>query len=187
MIFRIDNNGLMYQINIPLSRENDFLKTQKNGKLEYIKVNFDELPQYDGNLHINKIFYKRVDGKVEIDLDRTIENWMKDKYKEVENVIYSKYPQSKQNSDLADKLYYENVLKAKGIENLESDIVARVERFYEGASLEDILSDVADENKEAYEQLIKVGIRVTWVQMCKNELKKAIEEQREPEFPKYPL
>ena len=107
--------------------------------------------------------------------------------KRIEDYIYSKYPQSKQNSDLADKLYYENLLKAKGIKNLEADIVKRVEEYYKGKNLDEVISDVADENKESYLQLIKVGIRVTWVQMCKNELKKAIEEQREPEFPEYPL
>ena len=101
--------------------------------------------------------------------------------------IYKYYPQDKQNSDLADKLYYENILKAKNIENLEADIVKRIERFYNGESLDEIVSDVIDENKEAYLQLIKVGIRVTWVQMCKAEYKKAIEENREPNYPKYPL
>ena len=115
------------------------------------------------------------------------EKYIADKNIELTNYIYSEYPQAKQNSDIADKVYYESLLKAKGIENLEADIVARVERYYRGESLDDILSDVADEDKSAYEQLIKVGIRVTWVQMCKNELKSAIEEQKEPEFPKYPL
>jgi len=101
--------------------------------------------------------------------------------------IYTHYPQTKQNSDLADKLYYENLLKAAGVQNLEADIVARVRNFYDGKSLEEVLADVAAEHKEAYEQLTKVGIRVAWVQQCKRELKAAIAEEREPNFPNYPL
>jgi len=46
---------------------------------------------------------------------------------------------------------------------------------------------VPDENQEAYIQLVKVGIRVAWVQQCKAELKAAITEKREPSFPPYPL
>ena len=101
--------------------------------------------------------------------------------------IYSHYPQTKQNSDLADKLYYENILKAAGVQDLEADIVHRVQSFYDGKSLDEVLADVSAEHKEAYEQLVKVGIRVTWVQQCKAELKAAIAEEREPSFPKYPL
>jgi len=101
--------------------------------------------------------------------------------------IYTHYPQTKQNSDLADKLYYENLLKAAGVQNLEADIVAKVQSFYDGKSLEEVLADVDENHKEAYEQLTKVGIRVAWVQQCKRELKAAIAEEREPNFPKYPL
>jgi len=186
MIFRVDENGLMYQINIPQEDEDRFLKAQKGGKLEFIKVDYDELPEYSGNLRFSKLFYKKVNGNIEIDFDKTIENWTKDKYKEAENLIYSKYPQSKQNSDLSDKLYYENLLKAKGVKDLESNIIVMVEKFFKGESIDKIVNDIT-EDKEAYIQLVKVGIRVTWVQMCKNELKKAIEKQKELELPKYPL
>ncbi|NPA64846.1 MAG: hypothetical protein GXO16_07715 [Epsilonproteobacteria bacterium] len=104
-----------------------------------------------------------------------------------EAYIYNFYPQVKQASDIADKNYYEMLLKAKGATNLEADIVARAERFFGGESLESIISDVADTEKEAYEQLLKVAIRVKWVQDCKAELKAAIAEEREPNFPDYPL
>jgi len=62
-----------------------------------------------------------------------------------------------------------------------------VKEFYNGKSIDEVTENVANENKEAYEQLIKVGIRVAWVQHCKRELKAAIDEQREPNYPKYPL
>ena len=105
----------------------------------------------------------------------------------ITSYIYNHYPQTKQNSDLADKLYYENILKANGFENLEQTIVAKVVEFENGKSFDELLSDVNDANKEAISQLLKVGIRVTWVQKCKEELKKAIKEDREPNYPKYPL
>ncbi|SFP60276.1 hypothetical protein [Hydrogenimonas thermophila] len=106
---------------------------------------------------------------------------------QISTFIYRYYPQSKQASDQADKEYFTTLLKANGAENLEADIVARVQNFFAGKTLDEVVEDVTDENKEAYIQLIKVGIRVTWVQMCKQELKKAIEEDREPEYPEYPL
>ena len=110
-----------------------------------------------------------------------------EKYKGVTNYIYKHYPQTKQNSDLADKLYYENVLKAGGFENLEQVIVGKVVEFENGKSFDELLSDVDEANKEAIAQLLKVGIRVTWVQRCKEELKKALTEDREPSYPAYPL
>ena len=109
------------------------------------------------------------------------------KYADATSFIYKHYPQTKQNSDLADKLYYENVLKANGFENLEQTIVSKVIEFENGKSFDELLADVDDANKEAIAQLLKVGIRVTWVQRCKEELKKSIAEDREPNFPKYPL
>lgn len=106
---------------------------------------------------------------------------------QITEYIYIYYPPVKQASDQADKEYFSTLLKAKGTENLEADIVARVQDFYTGKTLDEVVEDVPDENKEAYLQLIKVGIRVTWVQMCKQELRRAIEEDKEPNFPKYPL
>jgi len=101
--------------------------------------------------------------------------------------IYTYYPPVKQQSDIADKVYYETLLKAKGITNLEQDIVNRTTRFYNGETIEEIIADVDDEDKVAYEQLIKVAIRTKFVQDCKLELKKAIDENKEIEYPKYPL
>ena len=109
------------------------------------------------------------------------------KYNSCKNYIYHHYPQEKQASDIADKVYYETLLRAKGINNLEQDIVNRTTEFYNGKSLEEVIADVADEDKVAYEQLLKVAIRAKFVQDCKLELKKAIDENKEPEYPKYPL
>ena len=107
---------------------------------------------------------------------------------DINTYIYLYYSQAKQNSDLADKLYYENILKANGFENLEQTIVLKVASFFEeGKSVEALVADISDEDKTAIEQLLKVGIRVTWVQRCKEELKKSIAEDREPNYPAYPL
>ena len=106
---------------------------------------------------------------------------------QITEYIYIHYPPAKQASDQADKEYFSTLLKAKGFENLESDIVARVEKFYNGKSVEEVVEDVDEKAREAYSQLVKVGIRVTWVQMCKAELRRALKEEDEPKFPKYPL
>ena len=109
------------------------------------------------------------------------------KYRECSKYIFKFYPDVKQKSDISDKTYFETLLKASGVQNLEADIVAKVQSFYDGKSLEEVLADVDENHKEAYEQLTKVGIRVAWVQQCKRELKAAIAEEREPNFPNYPL
>ena len=189
MIFRELNNKL-YEIMLPAEiSEEEFLEKQKNGTVKFLQVNPEELPKIneDEKRHFSKIFYGLDGENIIIDYERTVEQWLNDKYRDIENYIYSKYPQSKQNSDLSDKIYYENILKSKGIESLENDIITRVKDFFTGKTLEEVIEDISDENKEAYLQLLKVNIRVTWVQMCKDELKKAIDENREPDFPKYPL
>ena len=109
------------------------------------------------------------------------------KYKECANYILEYYPQIKQASDQADKEYFSTILKAQGAENLEAEITTRIQNFFAGSTLEDVVANIADEDKEAYTQLVKVGIRVTWVQLCKSELRNAIAENREPVFPEYPL
>jgi len=108
-------------------------------------------------------------------------------YKDCSNYIYKYYPQEKQSSDLADKIFFENILKADGYKNLEKDIVSFVVDFRNGKNIKDILKNIEDKYKEGIEQLIKVGIRVDWVQQCKKELKDALKEGREPNYPKYPL
>ena len=110
-----------------------------------------------------------------------------EKQKQITDYIYQYYPPVKQQSDTADKVYYETLLKSKGTTNLEADIVNRTTEFYNGKSLEEVIADVDDGNKVAYEQLIKVAIRTKFVQDCKAELKQALSEDREPNFPKYPL
>jgi len=106
---------------------------------------------------------------------------------QITNFIYKYYPQDKQNSDIADKMYYETVLRAKGFENLDLLVSDSVKAYLEGTTIEELVADLDEEDKVPAEQLLKVGIRVTWVQMCKAELALAIAEERTPVFPAYPL
>ena len=189
MIFR-ELNGKLYEITLPAGvTEEQFLEKQKSGTVKFIQVNPEELPSLPESeqRQFSKIFFELDGDNIVIDYERTIQRWIEDKYKQIESHIYNVYPQSKQNSDLADKLYYESLLKAKGIKNPEAEIKARVDRFFSGETLEAITQDVPTEVREAYLQLIKTFIRITWVQLCKSELKKAIAEGREPNFPEYPL
>ena len=189
MILRELDNELYEVVLAPGVSEDEFLEKQKNGTIKFIQINQEELPVTSENeqRYFSKVFYKLNSDNIVIDYDRTVKLWIEDKYKEIENFIYSKYQQAKQASDQADKEYYTTLLKAKGIDNLEAVVVAKVQDFFNDVPLENLVDDVVDEDKEAYIQLIKVGIRVTWVQMCKQELKLAITENREPKFPEYPL
>ena len=106
---------------------------------------------------------------------------------ELTDYIYSNYPQSKQNSDVSDKMYYETVLKASGETNIEANVMNAVLGFFSGKTLDEVLLAITTNDVESYEQLIKIGIRVTWVIRCKQELKRALAEDRDPIYPKMPL
>jgi len=155
----------------------------KEGILKYENI---KLKKKNINLPSKEEFEQKY---IEFELQNNLNN----KYNSCSSYIYKYYSSVKQQSDLADKLQYEVILKAKEDENgeliypnLEKNILDRIVRFNNGESLEDIISDITDEDKIAFEQLIKVGIRVSWVQSCKQELKLAIQENREPNYPNYP-
>lgn len=129
--------------------------------------------------------------------------------------ISQNYPQKKQNSDLADKLYFENVLKASGrYPDIEKKIVHAVAAFYAAKDTDtpktpaELAADMAvaddslsGEEKDqqlqqdviGLEQLIKVGIRVKWVQDCKRVYKQTAAQVEagdlaaQMDLPPYPL
>jgi len=188
MLFRIKNN-LLYEIQLNRISEDDFLKAQENGKVKFVKLSVFDLPKpaKTEKRVFSKVFYKySAKGNLIIDKDRTEQKWLEDKYKQLEDYIYSYYPPVKQQSDIADKNYYEVILKDNGVTGLDKDITARTKKYFaNGRNLDDVVSDITDENtKEYYLQLIKTAIRVTWVIDCKRELKTAITEKIEPKYPK---
>jgi len=105
---------------------------------------------------------------------------------ELSHMIYLNYPQEKQNSDLADKIYYETTLKAGDYAELEKDIIGRAEKILGGNTLDEVLADVADKDKDGVAQLVKAAVRVTWVVKCKEVYKKAVAEDIEPQYPAFP-
>jgi len=123
MVFRVEE-GKLYPVDIAVP-EDLFLEQQKDGKIKFIEVQSESLPVPDDERKFNEVFFMLDGEKVVIDWERTEKKWIEEKYEEVEDTIYGTYPQSKQQSDIADKNYYETLLKAKGIENLEADIVGR--------------------------------------------------------------
>jgi len=193
MIFRVQDNKL-YEVDLPLVVDEDkFLEIQKDGKVKFIKVDESNLPSLPENETriFSKIYYMiNEENNIVIDWERTENQWLTDKYNEIQEYIYTYYPQSKQNSDLADKIFYENILKVKYPDKItfyEQVLVNKVNEFFEGKTLEELIQEFPEESKESFLQLLKLGIRVTWVQKCKKELFEAISEKRNPQYPKYPL
>lgn len=146
-------------------------------QMAYLK-NYKDLKKSIGNavFEINGLPEDEFLKKVELDK----------KYNSCKDYILQHYPQIKQQSDIADKMYFETALKAGGVSDLEVDIAARVGQLHSGKSLDEVTSDVSQESKVAYIQLIKVGIRVSWVQACKKALGEAIAQDTKPQFPDYP-
>ncbi|WP_294948234.1 hypothetical protein [Sulfurivirga sp.] len=117
-----------------------------------------------------------------------------------EQHILRHYPQTKQASDTADKMYFETVMRASGTyPSLDADITQAVADYYTArasgtpktpAELAAALAQPGDE--AAIEQLIKVGIRVKWVQDCKVAYREAVVALQtggaaELNLPDYPL
>ena len=94
----------------------------------------------------------------------------------VERHILRHYPQTKQASDTADKMYFETVMRASGAyPSLDADITQAVADYYTAqasgtpktpAELAGSLAASAGD-EVGLEQLIKVSIRIKWVQDCK--------------------
>ena len=132
MIFRELNNKL-YKIKLPVSiTEDEFLEKQKDGSVKFIKVDPESLPVIpdDEQRHFSEIFYMFDNNEnIVIDYERTVEEWINEKYSQTKNHIYRYYPQIKQASDQADKEYYSTLLKANGVQNLEATIASIVSKI----------------------------------------------------------
>jgi len=109
------------------------------------------------------------------------------KYLPIEEHIYSFYSEKKQAQDAKWVDSYSTKLKAAGVIDLESKIVAMTKSFLDGATLDEVLADVDESQKIYFEKLVKVAIRTQWAEDCIREGISAINEGRKPEYPEYPL
>ena len=100
--------------------------------------------------------------------------------------IYRYYTPNMQTEDGTWKNYYTTLLKAKGVENLEADIVAKVIEVQNGKSLDEIVTDVDDALKPAYQKLVKIGVRTSWAYKIIEESLLAQAENREPVYVDFP-
>ena len=121
--------------------------------------------------------------------------------RQVEGHILRHYTQTKQSSDTADKMYFETTLKASGsYPDLEAKVTQAVADFYtaQAAGTPKIPAElaaplaVAAGDEAALEQLIKVGIRIKWVQDCKAAYREAVAaieagQVAQIQLPAYPL
>lgn len=132
--------------------------------------------------YIESILMKKIDTTLLV-----VEYIEKELEKELENYIYSNYPNKKQQQDEKWVSNYSAKLKALNVENLESKIVSKVKAFFDGKTLEETISDVPEEQKKYFEKLVKVGVRAEWLELSIEEGKKAIEEKRDFSFRDFPI
>lgn len=184
MIFKINDDKTLTRINVPLGQsEEQFLQGLPKDK--YIQVDPKDLPV--SNFYHKPTYKIADDGNIIIDEEKSFEVWIEQKKEELRKYIETRYPEWKQRSDIADKFYFETYLRFEGIENLEQTIVELYNNFINGIDIENDLAQYKDKNiRAAIVQLIKVAVRVGWVQMCKQELSRAIQEKREMAPPPYP-
>ena len=104
----------------------------------------------------------------------------------IEDYIYKHYSDRKQSQDSKWVDYYRTELVAKGITDIDSQIVAKILEVNDGKSIDEVIKDIDDDNKEAYSKLIKVGLRTAWAKECIEEGLKAMAEDREPNYPAFP-
>ena len=141
--------------------------------MEIEAVSYSEAEKIYKSLHINMDDEKHKNMLSIINID-------------IENYIYSLYPAKKQNQDEKWVSSYTTKLKASGVEDLELKIVNKAKAFFLGGTFEEMLEDVDDTQKPYFKKLIKVAIRTEWAELCVMEGKKAIQEDREPNYPPFP-
>lgn len=138
---------------------------------------------YDGKWHLKEL--TEYDKKLEKQKILSLLPIRTKKY------IMQHYPDIKQKSDIVDKEYYGALLVSTGKYRIEEvykkclDIARSI--INKETTLQDTLQQFPEEEREAWEQLIKVAVRVGWVQMVKAEYKRALQEQRLPDYPPYPF
>lgn len=184
MIFKINDDKTLTKVSVPFGQsEEQFLQGLPKDK--YIQVDPKNLPVSD---FYHKPVYRIDDnGNIIIDEEKSFEVWVEQKKEELRKYIETRYPEWKQRSDVADKFYFETYLRFENIENLEQTVVYLYNNFINGIDIEKDLDQYDDKNiRAAIVQLIKVAVRVGWVQLCKQELSRAIQEKREMVPPPYP-
>lgn len=68
MIFKVDEDGKLEEIEVPPAEEDLFIEIQKEGKIKFIKVSPEQLPKCSKFI---KCFYRlNKDGEIVIDVDR---------------------------------------------------------------------------------------------------------------------
>ena len=110
-------------------------------------------------------------------------DWAK---QQLENSIYSKYPKDKQSQDIMWTNYHRTNLVAKGITDVEAQVVGMVVAVKGGKKISTVLKDVPADQKPAFEKLVKVGLRTAWAESCIEEGLTAMAEDREPNYPAFP-
>jgi hypothetical protein len=103
----------------------------------------------------------------------------------IEAYVYSKYSPNKQAQDLMWTNYHRTNLIAQGVTDLEKKIVTKALLIKGGKTLKEVLSDVKDEHKNAFDKLLKVALRTTWAESCIKEYISATTERRKAIFPEF--
>lgn len=104
---------------------------------------------------------------------------------EIEKHIYAFYPEKKQGQDEKWTSICMTKLKAAGVENLELKIVQAARAYFQGQTLTEAVATF-DGDKELFTRLVKIAVRTEWASLCVAEGIKAIAENREPNYPKFP-
>jgi len=116
------------------------------------------------------------------------ERFLNLKYKLIEEFIYTNYDFIKQNQDEKWVSSYTTKLKAYGIEGLELKIVLMARSILAGEStLDDAMATIDEGFYKYFFKLLKVALRTEWAELSIAEGLLAIEEDREPIYPIFPI
>ena len=110
--------------------------------------------------------------------------------------IYLNYSEKKQSQDSTNKAYSQTVIIGVTaqtdtpitLDALTVEVMNTVLEILAGNLLiEDYVATKSDDLKRHYAKLVKVGLRLKWMHLCKDEGALAISENREPNYPEYPV
>ena len=115
--------------------------------------------------------------------------YLRSKETDIVRHVYRYYPLEKQTHDEKyTSAYITKLMVLHGMNDVRSRIVAAVGAYYQGeGDLDKIIANYSDGQEEMFGKLVKIGIRTEWALQVVNEGGLAIEENRQPKYPKFPL
>jgi len=172
MIVRILNDNTVKVVKgIAPEQEDEFLQQNPNG---FMKV--DSLPESRFGYYKYNPSTKQIVVDEEKEMEAYKQHLIERANEVIQEYILSHYPLEKQNADNQQKDYYGTAIlmirmnKTSStpltLDHIYLEVGEKVNKFFNGYSFDQLVSEYPDDERFYWEQLLKAGIRKAWVVKC---------------------